>query len=248
MNNEENKNHEEKNENYNEIAAAVDTEGSGAFSDAGEVKETAEISETDPKTDAVSETKDPESEDKPKKEEKPQDIFAALFDWAEMFVTAITLVVLAMTFLFRHSPVVGNSMYPTLHNRDLLIVSNLPYEPKQGDIVVFQNAGLYEEPFVKRVIAVSGQTVDIDFDKWQVYVDGKPLKEDYVNYDELTAMRGSVFRFPLKLEEGYIWCMGDNRNNSTDSRDGRVGPVDTRFILGHCIWRIFPFDRFGSLE
>jgi signal peptidase I len=235
MNNEKHENNEEKSETAD-------------ASDSAEVTETEESQAAEASESDTEETEAPESEDKPKKEEKPQDIYEALFDWAEMFVTAITLVVLVMTFLFRHSPVVGSSMYPTLHERDLLIVSNLPYEPKQGGIVVFQNAGLYEEPFVKRVIAVSGQTVDIDFDKWQVYVDGKPLDEDYVNYDEMSAMRGSVFSFPLTLEEGYIWCMGDNRNNSTDSRDGRVGPVDKRFILGHCIWRIFPFDRFGGLE
>lgn len=175
------------------------------------------------------------------------DIYSAIFDWVEMFVAAFTVVILLITFVGRYSPVIGSSMYPTLHENDILIMSKLGYTPKQGDIVVFQIPDFYEEPFVKRVIATGGQTIDIDFETWTVTVDGVALEEDYVNREELKSMNGSSFEFPLTVPEGEIFVMGDNRNHSTDSRDYRVGTVDVRCLTGHVLLRIFPFDRFTTL-
>ena len=173
------------------------------------------------------------------------DIFSQLFDFFEMLAVALTIVIVMFSFIGRHSPVNGTSMYPTLDEKDLMILSSW-YTPKQGDIVVFQNPGLYERPFIKRVIAVEGQTIDIDFENWAVYVDGVKLDEPYVNFESGRPMEsGANFTFPLTLEKGYCWCMGDNRNHSTDSRV--IGPIDYRFILGRAVCRVWPLNKAGIM-
>ena len=180
------------------------------------------------------------------KKQPKQDIWSQLFDFFEMLCVALTIVIVCFSFIGRHSPVNGTSMVPTLQERDLMIVTSLPYTPKRGDIVVFQNPGLYERPFIKRVIAVEGDTLDIDFENWAVYVNGEKLDEPYINYEAGTIMRGfGNFDFPMTLPEGYCWCMGDNRNNSTDSR--MIGPIDNRFILGRAVFRIWPLDKIGAM-
>lgn len=192
--------------------------------------------------------KDPEAAEKSENEEEEEpkpDIFAQLFDFFEMLTVALTIVILMFSFVGRHSPVNGTSMYPTLDEHDLMIVTSFDYTPKQGDIVVFQNPGLYERPFIKRVIAVEGQTIDFDFDTWSVYVDGVKLDEPYVNYEMGKAMEDSDWTFPMTLGKGYCWCMGDNRNHSTDSRV--IGPIDNRFILGQAVFRLWPLDKAGMM-
>ena len=104
----------------------------------------------------------------------------SLIEWVEMFAGCFAVVLLIVTFLFRHSPVDGTSMVPTLNNGDILIIEELGYTPKQGDIIVAQSPSLgYDEPIVKRIIATGGQTVNIDFDTWTVTVDGEPLNESW---------------------------------------------------------------------
>ncbi|MFA6947977.1 MAG: signal peptidase I [Eubacteriales bacterium] len=171
------------------------------------------------------------------------------FEWIEMFVFCFAAVLLIMTFIARHSPVVGSSMYPTLTNGDILIVSDIGYTPEYGDIIVLQTPKLgYKEPLVKRVIATGGQTLDIDFDSWTVTVDGTELDQSYVNYEEGTSMLRSGYSFPMTIPDGYIFVMGDNRNHSMDSRDSaNVGIIDERFVLGKVIFRVFPFDKIGTV-
>ena len=103
-----------------------------------------------------------------------------VYDWIQCVVAALVVCVLLFSFAVRLVDVVGNSMYPTLENGDKVIVSNLFYEPEQGDIIVFRKDEYRPEPLVKRVIAVGGQTVDIDFDLGIVYVDGEALDEPYI--------------------------------------------------------------------
>ena len=195
-----------------------------------------------------------ENSEGPEEPEEPEDaakkpksdIYSQLFDFFEMLCVALTIVILCFSFIGRHSPVNGESMEPTLDNGDLMIVTSLPYTPKRGDIVVFQNPGLYERPFIKRVIAVEGDTIDIDFATWSVYVNGEKIDEPYINYQAGTVMKGiGNFDFPMTLEKGYCWCMGDNRNNSTDSRI--IGPIDYRFILGRAVFRVFPINKAGKM-
>lgn len=171
---------------------------------------------------------------------------SGLYDWLEVIVLSAAFALLLFTFILRLAIVDGDSMNHTLHDKELLIISDLMYTPENNDIIVFTSPN-YPEPIVKRVIATAGQTVDIDFDTWTVTVDGKILEEDYINRVS-GIMNSSDVAFPLTVPEGYIFVMGDNRNDSLDSRNSRIGFVDERFILGEVKLRIFPFDRFGPVD
>ena len=172
-----------------------------------------------------------------------------LFEWVELFAYSVTIVIILFTFFCRIAVVSGPSMENTLYDREVLLVSDLFYEPKQGDVIVFQsNTILDNEAIVKRVIATEGQTVDIDFENWIVYVDGEAIEEPYINVEIGRYMNGSDYQFPLTVEEGKIFVMGDNRNHSTDSRDNRIGQVDTRFVLGRVLVRIFPLGAIGIID
>ena len=150
----------------------------------------------------------------------------------------------------------GHSMVPTLQDGDrLLVLNSMLYDDyKYGDIVVLRKETFLEEPIVKRVIATEGQTVDIDFDEGVVYVDGQALEEDYIR--EPTYLDEGL-AFPITVPEGCIFLLGDNRNNSMDSRDPSLGPVDVRCVIGKAVALVFPgksaetekreFSRIGGL-
>ncbi len=177
----------------------------------------------------------------------------AILEYVETFVFAIVIVVLLFSFLFRVCAVSGDSMYGTLHNKERLLISNVFYEPKQGDIVVFHQTGeFYNEPIVKRVIAVGGETINIDFATWKVTVTDKNgvsrvIDEPYIHLDEYYYVHSDQ-QYPLYVPEGYLFVMGDNRNRSADSRLSSIGLVDERRVLGKVIVRILPIDRFGTVE
>ena len=179
-----------------------------------------------------------------KRKEKKESQKTDAFDWVQCIVTALLVCILLFIFAGRTVGVVGSSMESTLFEGDRLIISNLFYTPQQGDIVVLRKDTFKEEAIVKRIIAVGGQTVDIDFDEGIVYVDGEALEEDYIN--DLTY-RPLDFDGEITVPEGCVFVLGDNRNKSNDSRDERIGCVDTRYILGKAIWRVTPFQKFGSL-
>jgi len=170
-----------------------------------------------------------------------------LFDWLEIFVISIATVFIIFTFVMRIAIVNGPSMKETLHGKDALVVSNLFYKPEQGDVIVFQSPYAFEEPLVKRVIATEGQTVKINFSTWEVEVDGKVLDEPYVR--RVTGnMLGWSYGDSYTVPEGHVFVMGDNRNESMDSRDSRIGPVDTRMIIGQVKFRFFPLNVFGTIK
>lgn len=189
-----------------------------------------------------------EVESKKKNDEK-----MTLFDWVQCLVGALVIGILAFMFIGRVIGVSGSSMYPTLHDTDKLIISNLFYEPEAGDIVVLQTDSFSADPIVKRVIATEGQTVDIDFANGVVYVDGAPLDEPYTNAPTYDVQD---FDGEVTVPEGCIFVMGDNRNGSTDSRTDEIGMVDERCVIGKAYMIIIPgnteqdpFDitRFGSV-
>ena len=163
-----------------------------------------------------------------------------LYEWVQSLVGSVLVVVAIFTFVIRMMGVDGRSMLNTLQHGDRLLVVNsmLYHDYKYGDIVILRKNGVFDDdPIVKRVIAVEGQTVDIDFAEGIVYVDGEALEEDYIREPTYTA-EGT--EFPLTVPEGSIFVMGDNRNGSSDSRDYRLGTVDTRYVIGKAAFLIFP--------
>lgn len=224
------------------------------------MNEEKEINETDESTrtfDPASDMPEPETapgpqagdgarengrEKKKKKKKEPEKTDA--FDWVQCVVTALLVCILLFVFAGRIVNVIGPSMESTLFEGDRLIITRLFYTPRQGDIVVLRTSAFKDEAIIKRIIAVGGQTVDIDFDKGIVYVDGEALDEDYINEPTLRPLD---FDDEITVPEGSVFVLGDNRNKSNDSRDERIGCVDTRCILGRAIWRVTPFQKFGSL-
>ena len=171
----------------------------------------------------------------------------------------LAIIMVVFLLLFRMVIVSGSSMYATLWDGDwILLISGTFYQdPEYGDIIVACKDSFNDgEPIIKRVIATEGQTVDIDFDAGIVYVDGIALDEPYT-YTHTNYAEGMTF--PLVVEDGCVFALGDNRNNSRDSRDPDIGQIDRREILGKAIYLVFPgtgedaneaprdYDRIGVL-
>ena len=170
-----------------------------------------------------------------------------LYFWLQALVMALVGLILIFTFVGRIIGVDGESMMPTLHNRDMLLLQSIGYSPEQGDVVVLSTKNFRNgAPIVKRIIAVGGQTVDIDYETNTVYVDGVALDEPYI----LETMRALPESFATHVEvpEGSIFVMGDNRNNSTDSRSPELGVVDQRCVLGKALFILLPFQDAGAIE
>ena len=178
-------------------------------------------------------------------EEKKDRVRMELYDWLQCIVTAIICGVLIFIFFGRTIGVDGRSMIQTLHHSDRVIISNLFYTPDNDDIIVFQSPSeQFEYPLVKRVIAKANQTVRIDFDNGDVYIDG--IKEK--RFSGITTARHD-FEGEVTIPPGFVFVLGDNRNSSTDSRDSSVGLVDTRYILGKVLFLLIPgADEYGNRD
>ena len=162
-----------------------------------------------------------------------------LFEWAGAIFTALIVVLLILTFFVRQVTVSGGSMNDTLKNDDRLLVTNFMYTPKNGDIVIISHGSSYSEPIVKRVIAVGGQRLDIDYFKNEVSVDGVLLHEDYIKGRTIKP-QSPIKTTNFVIPDGYVFVMGDNRENSTDSRSVLVDIVPVQNIMGKAFFRLFP--------
>lgn len=182
--------------------------------------------------------------------------FCAVLEGLDVVVSAMIAVILIFIFVFKVPTIDGNSMNDTLINGERIIISNAFYQPKYGDIVVVSrnysnnedNVERYSMPIIKRVIATEGQTVDIDFEKGIVYVDGVALEE---NYTKTPTNLSYDVSFPVTVPQNCIFVMGDNRNDSLDSRSSQIGNggmVDKRYVLGRAILRVFPFNKLGKID
>lgn len=158
-----------------------------------------------------------------------------VFEVFQSIISALVVITILFIFVFRVVNVDGTSMKPTLQNNDKVIVSTVGYEAKRGDIVVISSTDGLKEPIIKRIVAVGGDTVDINFTTGVVTVNG--IEEDYT--DELTSQQFDI-AFPITVPEGTVFVLGDNRGNSLDSRSTRVGCVDERLIVGKVLFRFFP--------
>ncbi len=168
------------------------------------------------------------------------------YDWLQVFVIVAVALVSVFTCVGRVTPVNGRSMEPTLWHGDLMLVRDIGYtDPQPGDIVVLTKPfDAAEGPIVKRVVAVGGQRVDIDYASGVVCIDGEPLEEPYIKEQMLCPHYGGITS--AVVPEGSIFVMGDNRNHSNDSRDETLGPVDVRCIMGKVELVFFPLGHFAA--
>ncbi len=187
---------------------------------------------------------------------KKLNIAKDILEWVDVVVASVLIVVIAFTFVFRIVRIDGNSMNDTLFNNERVIVSNLFYSPKAGDVVVVSRnkkniaseTNRETEPIIKRIIATEGQTVDIDGATGKVYVDGKLLDEPYIkDYDLYHYTTDILFdiQFPVTVDKNCVFVMGDNRRDSLDSRSSLIGQINKNRILGHAIFRVWPFNKVG---
>lgn len=194
---------------------------------------------------------------------KKRTVGAAVFDYVEMFAWSVFAVLLIFTFGFRLCQVDGQSMENTLHNGERLLLFSAGYTPRQDDIVVFhltEPEKNLEKTLVKRVIATGGQTVEINTQTGTITVDGKEYADTHSILKNpstdaeigryYTSLFGYGYNpttgiFRATVPEGHLFVMGDNRNNSKDSRNPDVGFVDERCVLGRVVLRLSPFTAFN---
>lgn len=182
----------------------------------------------------------------------------ALYEWVRALISSVLAVVLLFTFVVRLVRVDGESMRETLQDQDLLLTLNAPLcrDYRAGDIVVLRKATFRDgAPIVKRIVATEGQTVDIDFNEGVVWVDGEALEEPYTREPTWTP---EGLTFPVTVPEGHVFVLGDNRNDSSDSRSADLGPIDERMLLGKVLLVVVPgrsaesnaraWNRVGALD
>ncbi|MGN1111854.1 MAG: signal peptidase I [Acutalibacteraceae bacterium] len=177
--------------------------------------------------------------------EQKKGVLSSAFEWLQLLLPAMLVVVLLLTFVMRMIRVDGSSMMNTLYDGDLVFVTNLLYQPSGGDIIVISHGQEYPKPIIKRVIATEGQTVKIDYDNNRVLVDGVVIDEPYLHEAMVYNPMDNDQVIPEVIPEGKVFVMGDNRNHSLDSRSQQVGIINETDIIGKAqlIW--WPFNRFG---
>ncbi len=194
---------------------------------------------------------EPEIEASPKK----NSFLKEIFEWVQAIAVALIVAFLLRNYVLTLAKVDGQSMEPTLQHADRLYVNRVAYTPQKGDVIIFEPASDPGRPYIKRVIATEGDTLYIDFATGDVYVNDEIIDEPYIS--EPTHLTGSYIQFrmmsdsyskenPIKIEEGYFWAMGDNRNASKDSRE--IGPIPVKELIGHATFRFWPINNLGTVD
>lgn len=167
--------------------------------------------------------------------------YDSAFEWIESLATGLVIIVLVFVFVFKIYTIFGDSMYPTLSEPQRVMVWQLLYSPKGGDIVVVDSSNNYGKTLIKRVVATENQTIFIDQETGELFVDGVSMGASVNNI-------GGDQVYPLTVPEGCCFLMGDNRAVSLDSRSEIVGIVSNDYIVGKVLLRVFPFNSFGVVE
>ncbi len=189
------------------------------------------------------------------KKTKEVDTMKEIREWIIAIAIAIVVSLLIRNFVFTLVKVQGESMQPTLQNEDRLYVNRFFYSPHKGDVVIFKPASDPDRPYIKRVIATEGDTVFIDFETGDVYVNDNIINEPYIK-DKTTRSGEYINELitngeyskdnPIVVEKGKIFVMGDNRNNSKDSR--MIGQIPKDELIGGAVFRFWPLNKFGSVS
>lgn len=188
----------------------------------------------------------------PSSPQKKTSLFKSTIEQIELIIIAFAIIILIFSFVTRTCEVSGASMEDTLYHKETVLISNLFYSPERGDIIVFHQTGeKYNEPIVKRVIGLPGDTVKIEYINNSMLVtvtdaqgNSQTLEEDYIKYTQTGFYSNSV----TYVEDGHLFVLGDNRSVSADSRSQDIGQIDQRRILGKVILRLTPFSRFGAVK
>jgi signal peptidase I len=172
-----------------------------------------------------------------------------IFEWIEAGVTAIVFTVCIFTYVFRSVSVSGTSMLPTLEDKDHVILTNYIWStPHRNDVVVITDTKAKNgEPLIKRIIALAGDKLRIDYNNGEVYLNGEKLDEPFIK--DKTRNRGDFLNDNVEytIPENCVAVLGDNRNGSTDSRFGSVGFVNLNQVLGRASLILWPLNRFVAL-
>lgn len=174
-------------------------------------------------------------------------IRAIVLDFAKPLLGAVLAFIIMTVTGFHMVTVEGASMDTTLESGEKIIVTNFMYTPQNGDIIVISKEASEHKNIIKRVIAVAGQSIRLDYDNDVIYVDGKPLDEPYLKCSTFEGNRGN-YDIPSVVPEGKLFVMGDNRGVSLDSRSSSIGLVDVSEVVGKAQFAVFPFDRFGGFD
>lgn len=168
-----------------------------------------------------------------------------VYDAVATLETAVIILILLFSLVLRPAAVIGNSMLPNFSGGDRVACIHSFSGYERGDVIIISHATRKDESIIKRVIAVGGDTVDIDFYKGTVSVNGQVLDEPYVytptnlSYD---------MTFPVTVPEGKLFVLGDNRNDSLDSRSTDIGFINENKVLGKVVFRFYPFDRIKIIK
>ncbi|MBQ1535319.1 MAG: signal peptidase I [Ruminococcus sp.] len=185
------------------------------------------------------------------KEKEKINLFDEIPDWVESFVFALFVIILIFIFFLRIVTVDGPSMNNTLEDKDRLILTHLNYTPARDDVVVV-NSTVLDKTIIKRVVGIQGDTVKIDYNVNKVYVNGEEISNEHIAstminkslFDSTYQTDRNVYEY--KVPQGQCFVMGDNRNNSTDSRT--IGFVNNSDVLGHVVFRLYPFNKLGRVK
>lgn len=174
---------------------------------------------------------------------KTRSVPFAVYSAVSTLIICVMCVFVLFTFIFRTVTVDGNSMNPGLADGEKIIISNFLYTPDYGDIIVISRDAGKEEALIKRVVALGGDEINIDFETHLITVNGRVITEKY-RVTEPISHKGDV-DFPVRVPEGCVFVLGDNRNDSRDSRFSDVGFIAADDIGGRAICRLSPFGHFS---